>query len=406
MNTLLLRRRGMGVREPLTRIEYIESTGTQYMDIGIDASLVYGIDLSYMSTLLDESGFENIMGTLDGSFYISRRIDNTSIFFATQGTQKIFSRQFKSPAQRIYTGNDLSTAYLYSGSSNTLNTTYSGQFSQNNETIYLSNANHIRYYELILKDSHNDIIFYGVPVKRSTGEGCLYDILNDILILNLGGDPYVCGREIDATLPYDYVANYLSGTGTQFIDTLYNFNTSTDGLEIDARFYDDLGRTSSLTSIWETQWGNNGLAVSVVGNYKSAYYSTPPTNWRAGDSNVGTALGQVGSRCKVTLKSRGYDNGSIILDRWVNDANQTTITMTNPYIGTSRLTIPLFGGKNNSNTIGDIAHADIFGFKIFTLDNPKIDMIPVVRHGFGYMYEKVSNTLFQNLGTNSCFSYG
>jgi hypothetical protein len=202
-----------------------------------------------------------------------------------------------------------------------------------------------------------------------------------------------------SSLPYDAEIEYMEGTGTQWIDTGIYFDTTKHGCEIDAILINDKYGTVTLCGIWEGSWDNNHLGSIINGNFNRAYFFCPLENFRGG--RVGLALAQPNDRNKVGFINHGLSNGEITVTRTVNTISDS-IVMTNPYIGVSAHTFPIFGVKtSNYGTIGQIAHLKLYGFKMFDLNTVILDLIPVRIGTTGYMYDKVSDQFFGNAGTGS-----
>lgn len=198
-------------------------------------------------------------------------------------------------------------------------------------------------------------------------------------------------------MPYDAEVEYLEGTGTQWIDTGIKFDTTKHGYNVDATLINDVSGTVTICGIWEGVWNYDNLSCCMSANYLNCYFSCPPANFRGG--NTGSALAPLNTRNSVGFINHGLSNGVISLTRYVNGSS-SNITMTNPYIGTSVQTFPIFGVKTRGlNSVVEIPHLKLYGFKMYDGDTIIMDLIPVRVGTTGYLYDKISGQLFGNSGT-------
>jgi hypothetical protein len=201
-------------------------------------------------------------------------------------------------------------------------------------------------------------------------------------------------------LPYDAEIEYLEGTGTQWIDTGIIFDTTKHGYIIDATLINDKPGVVTICGNWEgSAWNLSNLSCVINGNYLSCYFMCPPPNFRGGKMNG--VLSSPNVRSVVGFINHGLSNGVINITRYVNGVS-SSITMSDPYIGTSLQTFPIFGVKARGlNDVIEIPHLKLYGFKMYNGDIIILDLIPVRVGQVGYMYDKVSKQLFGNAGTGA-----
>ena len=199
------------------------------------------------------------------------------------------------------------------------------------------------------------------------------------------------------SLPYDAEIEYLEGTGTQWIDTGLYFDTTKHGYIVDATLINDIAGTVTICGTWEGPWDINYLNCAMAGNYQSKYFSCPPINFRGG--SAGEALSSPNIRSVIGFINHGLSDRVINITRYVNGVS-SSITMSNPYIGISLQTFPIFGMKGDGkNIVSEISHLKLYGFKMYDGDIVILALIPVRVGTIGYMYDKVSKQLFGNAGT-------
>jgi hypothetical protein len=184
-----------------------------------------------------------------------------------------------------------------------------------------------------------------------------------------------------ASLPYDAEVEYLQSDSNQYIDTtipatttlmvevefsvLSNFTFGSGAFMFGAF---DLDKTSYSLAL------NSSTTMRVPNGNAFANFTVP---------NIGTS--------KHVLE---YQFGNIVLD----DARKSTLR---GIIGTP-VTLRIFSRKNISGTqTGGANGLRIYGFKLTDNNTTLLDLIPVRVGQVGYMYDKVSGTLFGDDGTGS-----
>lgn len=174
-------------------------------------------------------------------------------------------------------------------------------------------------------------------------------------------------------LPYDAEVEYLENDGTQFIDTGIIIN-DTDVINCECMFLSrsadnflfGSGSTSSSGGLWVELYNNNTWYVRF-GSSTSA--------------NT-TAVANINTLKNIVLKKNNFS------------VNGTRRLQPN-YTSMPQITIKLFA--NNTNPA---SHVRIYSFSIENGQGNKIiDFIPVRVGQVGYMYNRVSGSLFANLGT-------
>lgn len=181
-----------------------------------------------------------------------------------------------------------------------------------------------------------------------------------------------------APLPYDAEVEWLGSSGTQYINTGY----TPDG-----------GTTVEITFQYlEAQ------AAIIFGSR----YNGQSRKFTIGSGGGGTTIfAAFGSHSNVTLATFDTSVHKVVL----NAANGTaSIDDGNPVSIGSVATnnFPLFIFACNQNKKASLfVSARVMSVKI----GSSMDLIPVRKDGVGYMYDKISGTLFGNDGTGA-FTYG
>ena len=178
---------------------------------------------------------------------------------------------------------------------------------------------------------------------------------------------------------YDAEVEYLKSTGTQWIDTAIILQ-ETDSVEIDAMF---LNKSADNFMMGATAYssGEGSVWIEVFSN--TTHYV------RFGSSSSASQSGNASANMNV-WRTYKIKKGSFYVDG--------VRKLTPNYAGMPTRSLVVFG-RNNSTTNGGMC--EIRKTKI-TRDNTLVlDLIPVRCGTTGYMYDRVSGTLFGNDGTGN-----
>ena len=208
-------------------------------------------------------------------------------------------------------------------------------------------------------------------------------------IINIGsGDVDVIkigNANIDAvyqgeSMIYPTVVNYLESTGTQYI-TITNFIPQGSGYEFGGKI-NVIGFTS--TSSWITVWGTYVNEQSAT--YRLIRSSNSDDTLLAHNNTVAGGGGQRLSYTQGQDYTFKFDDTEYI---WGSD----TFTNSGATGSTNTAQLQLFGRGSQG------VRARIYNFYV-KKDGVKIlDLVPVKVDGVGYMFDKLTHTLYGNLGT-------
>lgn len=178
------------------------------------------------------------------------------------------------------------------------------------------------------------------------------------------------------TLPYDAEIEYLESTGTQWIDTGV---TVGGGNNVIAELKVIQTVDMNVISFYFTQPTSGNGHFAAYSNASNKYACIYRTKWAASSTSV--------DRNSHVLN---YDNGKLYVDGTllVTASSSTSVTASG--------TLSLFSSHgNNMNSF------KLYYFKLMSNHVTVLDMIPVRVGQVGYMYDRVSKTLFGNAGTGS-----
>lgn len=190
-------------------------------------------------------------------------------------------------------------------------------------------------------------------------------------------------------LPYDAEVEYLQSSGTQYIDT---------GVVL-SKTYKIEAEVAVLSS-------NSGFCFVLSANTAGTNYSNPISF-----NTSGYAYVQVGGSTSYTTINGDVRDG--VMRSYVSEGNGSKMYLTkdnttvNKSISgsLSTLSMYMFATNHSVNNATNFLSAKIAKIKITISGVLVRDYIPVRVGTTGYMYDKVSGTLFGNAGSGS-FTYG
>ena len=377
---LIYRRNALmaGKRLPYdAEVEYLESTGTQWIDTGItfsDSSHTYKWEITAQS--VNESsgnykwfcgyftGYPHCCGTYNDTIETSRAFYPTGKYYANgveisspiNATDKKYD-----VVENIYSVNGL-------GTSDTL-TIFTRR-----DTRYgtVSVSGPLRVYACKLYDNANLVRDF-IPVRVGT-VGYLYDRVSGKLFGNAGTGDFTCGPDV---VPVEYIESH----GTEYIDTGIKSAPTTKAV-VDTAF------TSGSV-----------LGVVIPSNYSMLFCFTSGTAstvryYYGSTSNYDYTIDKTMRHVYGISKDFEID-GSVVY----TSSNTLTTGMQNIYA---------FGRLNNGNP-NDLLKGKIFSLKIYDGDTPARKFLPV-RVGTGSTWEGammdvLTRKVYRNQGTGA-FTYG
>lgn len=178
---------------PLHLIEYIQSTGTQYIDTGI----VPTIDSSFEITLSDVSplGGERAIigaGAYASGSYLMTQDTNNAITWYYPSKYAITADYTSKHKIEIYRGSITLDDVVIRTNTATSATTFG------NVTIFnVANSRYTAFklYGFKIYES-GVLVFDGVPVKDPNGVACLFDYVSGSFVYNAGSGTFIAGGDL------------------------------------------------------------------------------------------------------------------------------------------------------------------------------------------------------------------
>lgn len=382
-----------------TEVEYIESTGEQYIDTGITGTNEnLGIDVTwaFSNNNANMCIFSSRSAQTSNSFTLfwlktasnKIRFDTTGQPYFANGVNEsasddIFNFNYKSAAGAISTLTNKTTGQIQ-----TLNTGKLTTFSTNPLYLFASRDNgavgsSIKMYSCQIYDSNTPIRNF-IPVIDPLGHACMYDMVGKKAYYNQGSGEFTYGRKI---IPVEY----LESSGTQWIDTgidvsIANTNVCkviTDFAILTSPSSTGINAYTGIFGAGVPRFGAYGIYDKICFGYCSAYDNIQSFNFGQ-KYNLEYTVTKGSQEAKL-------DGTSI----W-------TATNTGTLANTYKL--GLF--CRTQSTVQWIQNARIYNFKFYDNGNLICDFIPCKdENGVGFMLDRVSHTIYDNVGTGN-FTYG
>lgn len=212
MNPLLIRRRGMmqaqqGGLPYDSKVEYLESTGTQWIDLGVKIDTEIDVSLTFIPTA-DQGGYSvgiGIFGTRDG---VNSR--NISCYYTNSVVFCDYNSGSYAPYRALVSGSPIGKVLVFNlskyrreitvnGVTTSNTTTYPSSFSeiQNARLLWVSGSDGAYSAKAIGKLYQFSItgLMQLIPVRVGT-TGYMYDQVSGQLFGNLGTGNFILGPDV------------------------------------------------------------------------------------------------------------------------------------------------------------------------------------------------------------------
>lgn len=359
-------------------VEYLESTGTQWIDTGVAFSQFYTFKLC--ARLIPSVSERDLFGA-----YLMTETNKMVC-----GCYARFIFGYNPPGARIDSATlgtselDVDIVYAFSSAGRTLTvngTTYSatGAYTNGlNVTLFCANPGYngsFKCYSFKIYDTDGTTLVRDfIPVRKGT-VGYLYDRVSGKLFGNAGTGNFVLGQDV---VPVEYIESH----GTEYIDTGL---TASDKTWIHAKLFTN--ETGNKNWFGASARANIGFALNSLSSTQLEFYFGNSTWRKPTVSNV------VGSEFTVDFNKNG---GFWVNDSLVWDLSQYTK-------GTDASKILIFtraegsAGSRISGRCKEFFHYE---------DNALVQKLFPVRVGTeGAMMDVLTRRIYRNAGTGA-FTFG
>ena len=364
----------------MQQLEYIESTGTQYIDTGVIYSDVLNARLELDAIMLESASVCGIgrsgsyfggpfVGLQSNGFFgYSAGIDDQTTGVAGSSNER-YKYDLNIPAS-TYVVKDASNNVLV----NVTNITKSTR-SETPSCIlfgYYGNPNtgdgpyklrSMKIYSCKIYDN-GVLVRDFIPIKDDTGHGALYDKVTQQIFYNSGTGDFICGPN----KPYTRI-QYLESTGTQYIDTGILPNSTT---------------TSDISVMFNTIIADSSIPL---GSRSTGSSSDSPDQFYISASTGSGIICRSGTNITTLIQNPSVNT------RYNLSVSNSYATADGTY------TLTLFG-FNNKGTIGNKLAQKIYSCKIYNNGTLVRDYVPVLDYdGVPCMLDQVEGRLYYNQGT-------
>ena len=370
-----------------TQVEYIESSGTQYIDTGIKPNQ----DTRIITTISDWSTLEEsttLWGTQSGS------ADRYEMFIASGGVYRSYyggnavsfdsSVSYNEKVTIDRNGNTITIGeYSKTNTVTTFSCTTSLHlFTHSSGGTATSNKRaSLKLYSCQIYDSGTLARDY-VPCTNSTGVGGLYDLVNSKFYGNAGTGTFTVGDSADSVARHIKKAYIGIGGGAEYREVEYIESSGTQ--------YIDTGVGSNYKLIMDIQFINTGTRGLMGQSTNGGYYFGVSAS---GYYDVGTTS----SISALTRRQITVEGTSSTLSL---TAENQTITATRSVTVTNNLS--LFGGSFNSGLDGYPCYAKLYSCQIYDNDVLVRDYVPAINsNGTAGLFDKVNKQFVFNAGTGN-----
>lgn len=368
-------------------VEYLESTGTQWIDTGVVYQNNYNIDCNFACSVTGTAS-RFIFGVYGSGF--NRQVAAST--YSNWSTASAGLYLYKGSLHTGVANNAVNNVRLRGMQWNYNGTDYDSPWTFNATeglTMYLFAGNYVgtasyfftgRIYSFKIWDANGVLVRDYIPVRVGT-VGYLYDRVSGQLYGNAGTGAFIVGPDI---VPVEYIESH----GTEYIDTglLMNINNYQAGVdaEIDASF-------SSMPYVGQAIFKNKTCYFFLGVNASGKYYSGMRKEYAA--SNISND----GARHTFNLSSatNQFSIDGIVVTHH-SDQNPTVDEPSN---------ILLFAVSNPSTSPSYYASMRCYGC-VFKYSNSPVRKFTPVRVGTeGAMMDTLTRSIYRNAGSGS-FSYG
>lgn len=401
---ILLNKKESGIPSEYIEVEYLESTGTQYIDTGIyfDNNTTF----EFKSRLIYQTnGYPAIYGARVGSsnndfqiYYNNSTAGGTptSLCFRNGNTTYTINAsslgftdflnkdiEVKSTATNI-TVNEYSVSVSYkSGTRTPYPVILFAQRGQN--SMHATNYGAQRIYKYKIWQGTTLVRDFIPCIRKIDQVAGMYDLVSKQFFTNSGTGSFIAGPVVKLPKGYDIV-EYIESTGTQWIDTGFKPDNNT---KVECKLYNPTNfNTAKQGSIlFGARHSGNTPTFTVIGNILNNY----GTRWDYGTSAISTTNNPltVGEHTIVKDKQYNYLDGNLVT---TNVTNSFSINYSMHIFGTNT------AGTNTLPFVGRYYY-----FKIYDDNNLVRNFVPAIRTSdkVAGLYDTVEDKFYVNQGSGT-----
>ena len=374
------------------KVEYIQSTGTQYLNTGI--SCAGGIRCIYNATYQNRGYLCGAHNTAEPygrcganttgnvwQFGYGETCPGIGVFSLNTNYDVEYKTTYLDAYLKVKGGSYSSWSTLSAANGQTVSTLNALVFTQQYALTHGEALTRAQLYSLKIYNSNDELVGDFVPCyRKSDGEIGLYNLINDSFLTNQGTGAFLKGRDV-VTLPDGYQeVEYIRNSGTvrygAYIDTGIKPNANIE-ISIDFKDPDKINYGNYFGSDGALRFQRQGTANTYT------YYF--------GNSNLSANLGSFDDEIKLTFNKNGiYNEAGGKLSSAPAGSNFTT-----------NFNICIFAGYY-AGSLDNTGSMYLYNFKI--RDNGELirNFIPCYRKSDNVigLYDVVNKTFYINAGSD------
>lgn len=366
----------------LVELEYIESTGTQYIDTGIKASKTLKVEADI--DVSPASGWVMILGDYTSGSYFSWWRQNTTIYAYYGSNNKTLAEL---TGKRKYISNNTNNIWSIDTSKITV-TPNSSDFSKNGNNLYLFSVNNggnynkasMKLYSCKIYDN-GTLVRDFIPAKRiSDGKCGLWDKVNFKFYTDENGGNFKAGTEKTAIAAIGTLIEYIQSSGTQYIDSNFIPKATTRTI------------MKAEPMAWSAQSAFFGTRNATSPTASQAYNAAIPAATLYRSDYFGSSLtAETPTVMQITN-----------IDKNKNICSFNNIMITNTSSTVNATTNMFLLALNNVGTAKYFLSAKLYSCQIYDGSTLVRDFIPIKTTTNTYgLWDNVNKVLYKNAGTGA-----
>lgn len=373
-------------------LEYIESTGTQYIDTRISGNVAYMFELEYLPTSIAVSEYGAWVSSYPDNFTIGNFEALNKIFFRHRTAEIFRDYSIKTSEKNIISL--INNTLNINGNTSVLSTANSLGTDNNYIYIYKPNSNEAygigRLYSFKLYDVNKNLLRDFIPVKDSNNVVCLFDRVSQQFFYNAGTGNFVAGKEFVNKPAVEL--EYIQSSGTQYINTGIVCATDMEAF-IEVEFPEDPLTETCLAG----SGGGTGGTRMFFGYLKNGYFSYGYKS----TEQTGLLSAVANTRYRIATSLTRYIQHYII-----NGDELYTGFDASSYTNGRNLYI-FACNTPKSPYINYFASMKLYGFKLWKNNLLLKDYVPAKdSNGVVCLYDKIEKTYTYNAGSGDFIAGG
>ncbi len=377
-----------------TELEYIESTGTQYINTGITPTYQTDFEVSFEVRELPSNGAA-IFGAVKQSvceFQLNAWLNEGSGYCAFNASDGVSAHLTPAVKNVIKLS---ASKYHYGGSTpdtfsrNTTSIGYNMFVFAANRSGSAGEYSSTKLYNFKIWDI-GVLVRNFIPVKRNSDNTLgLYDMVEDVFYTNSGSGSFLKGPEKKISLPSSYTrVEYIESSGTQYIDTGVSPSNT---LDFEITFMSLDGPTADGHTILGAVVASSAATQFHLNTYNSDGNRSTGVLYFMGDNGAG---GNVDAH--ITKNSK--QTSKLVANTYRVGSNTETTSRS----GSISYNIYVFAG-NRDGTAGEFSSTRVYSFKIWKDRALVRNFIPAIRNSDGVagLYDLVNGSFYTNRGTGT-----